>query len=93
MTIARAIVAMSALFLLAGCAGSAEKMNDLQLGMNQLAVVQVMGDPHSTSETDDVMYMRYYLSGSGLFADEYFVRLTDGTVDAYGRRGDFGLGY
>jgi hypothetical protein len=39
------------------------------------------------------MYMRYYLSGSGLFADEYFVRLTEGTVDAYGRRGDFGLGY
>ena len=93
MTIARMIVFISALGLLTGCAAGAGKMGDLNLGMNRAAVVEVMGEPHSASSTEDVVYLRYYLSGSGLFSEEYFVRLTEGKVDAYGRRGDFGLGY
>lgn len=93
MAIFRTVVAVSVLFLLVGCAGNAGKMSDLSLGMNRIGVVSVMGEPDSISEIEGVLYMRYYLSASGFFADEYFVRLTDGLVDAYGRRGDFGLGY
>jgi hypothetical protein len=29
----------------------------------------------------------------GLFTAEYYVRLQEGKVNAYGRVGDFGLGY
>ena len=93
MTIFKTIILASVLFLLVGCAGNAAKMSGLRLGMNQIGVVSVMGEPDSTSETEGVLYLRYYLSASGLFSEEYFVRLTDGLVDAYGRRGDFGLGY
>ncbi|MGD8367836.1 MAG: hypothetical protein PVG78_09350 [Desulfobacterales bacterium] len=93
MAIFRTVVAVSVLFLMVGCAGSAGKMRGLELGMNRNGVVSVMGEPDSISETEGVLYLRYYLSASGFFSEEYFVRLTGGLVDAYGRRGDFGLGY
>jgi len=86
-------LALAAVLLLLGCAGNAGKMGDLRMGIDRAGVVAVMGEPDSTAENDGVLYMRYYLSASGLFSEEYFVRLTNGQVDAYGKRGDFGLGY
>ena len=86
-------VLLLAVLLLVGCAASAEKMNGLALGMSRDDVVALMGEPDSASETDNALYLRYHLSARGLFTDEYFVRITGGSVDAYGKRGDFGLGY
>ena len=73
-------------FLLFGCAAS-NKMNNLKLGMTKDDVIQAMGTPSSTSETERVLYLKYRLS-----TDDYYIRLIDGKVDAYGRFGEFGLG-
>ena len=82
-----------AALLVMGCAAGASNLNGLDLGMNRAEVVSVMGEPHSVSEVDDVLYLRYWLRTGSLFTEEHFVRLTGGKVDAYGRRGDFGIGY
>ncbi len=78
--------------LLLGCA-SARKMNSLSLGMTREEVIEVMGSPDSTSEIEDILYLKYRLSSGGIYKDDYYVRLKDGEVDAYGREGNFGLGY
>ena len=79
-------------FLVFGCAAASTKINSLNLGMTKKEVVDVMGDPGSTSETEGVLYLKYRLR-DGLVADDYYVRLTDGKVSAYGRFGEFNLGY
>lgn len=75
---------------LAGCAG---KTNQLQLGMTKAQVVETMGAPTSTSETGNTVYLKYRLYSDWIFSERYYVRLVDGKVDAYGRTGDFNLGY
>jgi hypothetical protein len=68
-------------------------MNALRLGMTRQEATDVMGSPNSTSEKDAVLFLKYRLT-AGLFdTDTYYVRLVDGKVDAYGRVGDFNLGY
>lgn len=81
-----------ALMLLMGCAG-ASKMNAVQLGMTKEQVVGAIGSPSSTSEMGNTRYLKYQLCSDWIFTDRYYVRLTDGKVDAYGRVGDFNLGY
>ncbi len=81
-----------ALLLLMGCA-SASKLNAVQLGMTKDQVVSAIGSPSSTSEMDNTQYLKYQLCSDWIFTDRYYVRLTDGKVDAYGRVGDFNLGY
>jgi hypothetical protein len=76
-----------------GCAGNAKKMNHVQIGMTESQVVDTIGPPDSTSATPDTVYLRYRLNSGWLFSDDYYVRLRGGIVDAYGRAGDFGLGY
>lgn len=77
----------------AGCAGTSQKMNRVQIGMTESQVTESLGAPDSTSATEDVVYLRYRLSSGWLFSDDYYIRLREGIVDAYGRAGDFGLGY
>jgi outer membrane protein assembly factor BamE (lipoprotein component of BamABCDE complex) len=84
---------LSATLLLTGCAISASRMNSLRLGMTKAEVIEVMGNPQSTSAKSDVEYLRYRFLSEGIFASEYFVKFQDGKVDAFGRAGDFGLGY
>lgn len=92
MKIARiAALGLTALLFL-GCAG-ASKMNALQLGMTRDQVISAIGDPSSTSEMGNTQYLKYQLCSDWIFTDRYFVRLTDGQVDAFGRVGDFNLGY
>jgi hypothetical protein len=79
--------------LLFGCAGTASKLNQVQLGMTRDQVVGAIGSPSSTSEMEDVTYLKYQLCSDWIFTDRYFVRLTNGKVDAFGRVGDFNLGY
>jgi outer membrane lipoprotein-sorting protein len=80
------------LLLIIGCAGS-QKMNHLRVGMSRAEVISAMGTPTSTSEKGDALYLRYRLSSGGMFREDYFVKLTADKVEAYGRAGDFGLGY
>lgn len=79
-------------FIFLGCAAKAQILNGLQLNMTKEQVVQVMGDPGSTSEKAGVLYLKYRLR-NGYITDDYYIRLIDGRVDAYGRFGEFGLGY
>jgi hypothetical protein len=82
-----------ATLLICGCAASAQKMNKLQMGMTKAEVVEAMGPPQSTSAKPEVEYLKYRLSSGGMFADDYYVRLRNGKVDAFGTVGDFGIGY
>lgn len=75
-----------------GCASSS-KINNVSLGMTREETVAVMGEPASTSAKGDVEYLNYRLSKGLFMTDDYYVRLRGGKVDAFGRAGDFGLGY
>ena len=83
------VIAMQLLF---GCAASSGKMNNLRLGMTRTEVLQVMGSPSSSSEADSVLYLKYRLR-DGLTTDDYYIKIVNGKVDAFGRFGEFGLGY
>ena len=79
--------------LLVGCAGSAKRINNLQQGMTKAEVIDIMGEPDYTSSTKDVEILSYQLTSGGLLKETYFVRIYNGTVDRFGRRGDFGYFY
>lgn len=81
-----------AALLLLGC-GTASKLNSVQLGMTRDQVIDAIGTPSSTSQMGDTQYLKYQLCSDWIFTDRYYVRLTGGKVDAYGRVGDFNLGY
>ncbi len=95
MTMTRIAAIGLALLLLMGCASAskASKLNAVQLGMTRDQVVGTIGSPSSTSEMGNTQYLKYQLCSDWIFTDRYFVRLTDGKVDAFGRVGDFNLGY
>ena len=78
--------------LMIGCSSS-KKINQISIGMTRDQVIEQMGKPNSTSAKDDVEYLNYKLASGSFFRDDYYVRLVDGQVDAYGRSGDFGMGY
>jgi ABC-type phosphate/phosphonate transport system substrate-binding protein len=92
MMMTRIVTIGLALMLLMGCA-SASKMNAVQLGMTKDQVIGAIGDPSSTSQMGNTQYLKYQLCTDWIFTDRYFVQLTDGKVDAFGRVGDFNLGY
>lgn len=82
--------------LMAGCAPllhSSTKLNRLNIGMSKQDVLNVMGEPVSTSAANSLEYLTYNLHVSGHpRGQEYtphFVRLKNGKVDSYGRIGDF----
>lgn len=80
--------------MMAGCAmGGADRLNEVKLGMSEAEVIEAIGAPSTKSASGDTSYLHYNLYSSWIFPDEYFVRLTDGKVDAFGRKGDFNLGY
>ncbi len=79
--------------LSAGCA-SAGKISGVRLGMSKEEVIAVMGSPVSISAQGRSEYLNYSLSETAThafngFTLPYYVRLIDGHVDSYGRRGDF----
>jgi len=92
MAITRIMAIGLAALVLLGCA-SAGKMNAVQLGMTRDQVISAIGTPSSTSEMGNTQYLKYQLCSDWIFTDRYYVRLTDGSVDAFGRVGDFNLGY
>jgi hypothetical protein len=74
--------------LFAGCA-TANKMNLLGLGMTEREVRDIMGTPISVSVTRGVKILNYSLKEPAAGPQPYFVRLTNGRVDSFGKRGDF----
>ncbi len=90
MRLFRIVMLLAAAALLFGCAS---KMNDVRIGMTREEVVGAVGSPSSTSEMGNTTFLKYQLCSDWIFTDRYFVRLTDGRVDAFGRVGDFNLGY
>lgn len=88
-------VCLIAIFLAACAASSAKKLNKVSVGMTKAEVISVMGPPISTAARNGVEYLNYRLATSFFDTDGsdtymYFVRLVNGRVDAYGRKGDFG---
>ena len=88
MPIKRMVVVLLLTVFVFGCAGS-KKINRVDLGMTKAQVIEAMGEPDSTSETRDVQYLRYKLITDVVFSDDFYVRLEDGEVTAYGRFKDF----
>jgi SmpA / OmlA family len=86
----RAMGLVLAVVLLIGCAS---QMNQVKLGMTRDEVISAAGTPSSTSAMENTEYLKYQLCSDWIFTDRYYVRLTDGKVDAFGRVGDFNLGY
>jgi hypothetical protein len=86
------VILLSVAFLFA-CAGSFQGMNNLKLGMTKQEVIQTIGAPDITSASGNVEYLKYRKNAGLFYADEYYVRLLDGKVDAYGQKGDFNLPY
>ncbi len=85
-------VLVSIAFLFA-CAGSFQRMNRLKLGMTKQEVIQTVGSPNITSASGHVEYLKYRNHAGLFYTDEYYVRLLDGKVDAFGQQGDFNLPY
>lgn len=74
---------------LAGCA-TAPRMNRLNVGMTKQEVVSVLGQPASTAAPGGgVEILRFRLHDIDGITEEYFVRMVNGKVEAYGKMGDF----
>ncbi len=88
-----AVVLLS--FLLMGCTGTTANLNKVSIGMTKTEVTKVIGRPDSVSAQGNVEYLIYYwATPKQIFADEnslpeYFVRLVNGKVESYGKKGDF----
>lgn len=83
------------LFVLAGCATSLSKTNQLEQGMTKKQVIALLGNPSSVSANGPTQVMRYKLDpgfdlsgGPGL--KEYWVFIENNVVTQYGKPGDFG---
>ena len=94
MTIAKNLLSVALIFLLMGCAGTTQKMNQLSLGMTKDQVINILGSPRSSAGSAGVEVLRYALISkvNDVVGHEeyYFVALKNGQVQSYGRWGDFG---
>jgi hypothetical protein len=81
------------LIIILGCAGSSSMLNNLSVGMTKAEVIDVLGTPDYTSGKKDTEILCYKLTSGGLFTDSFYVIVKQGTVDRFGRQGDFGIYY
>jgi hypothetical protein len=95
-TVAALIVAGA----LSGCSTtnsgfSKPDLSKLAVGMSRAEVVTKMGKPDSVSIQGRVEYLDYgwdkAFDGVVGASEWYYVRLIDGLVESFGRKGDFGL--
>ena len=82
---------------LAACATQATKLASLQIGMTKAEVLERMGDPTSVAANGGAEYLTYYLCVEGCVGtpllirrENFYVKLTNGSVESFGNRGDFG---
>lgn len=71
------------------CVRYSNRMNDINLQMNKQEVIGILGKPNNISAKDRTEYLNYTFVTPGVGYEQFFVRLVDGKVDAYGRLGDF----
>ncbi len=83
----RLLLALSVLMLaLTGCTVTSMKMNGVRIGMTKSQVVELLGQPDSTSAQANIEYLTYFLSTEGNGRDQpYMVRLVDARVESFGR--------
>jgi len=93
MLVKRMIILLALSILVVGCAGSAKKINNLNVGMTKAEVIEAMGEPNYTSGARDVEILSYKLTSNSLYSDTYFVRIINGSVDRFGQQGSFGSFY
>ena len=93
MSVKRMLILFFLSSLVLGCAGSAKKINNLDIGMTKAEVIEVMGEPNYTSAVNDVEILSYKLTSNSLFSETYFVRIVNGSVDRFGPQGSFGSFY
>jgi hypothetical protein len=90
------VILVLAASLFTGCATSG-KINAVSAGMTKKQVIEAMGDPDSVSAQGEAEYLSYFLCYSNCAAlivenrgrDWYYVRLVNGVVESYGKKGDF----
>jgi hypothetical protein len=72
---------------LAGCmSASADKLNNIHIGMTRNEVVALLGSPDSTSAQGNIEYLTYYLTNDANQRDQpYAVRLVNAKVESFGR--------
>jgi outer membrane protein assembly factor BamE (lipoprotein component of BamABCDE complex) len=74
--------------LLAGCATSATKLNEISVGMTKPQVVQILGTPESVRAQNGQEALIYTLSNSWnspVWNEKYYVLLQNGKVVSYGQ--------
>jgi len=75
--------------LIAGCASvpTSENVARLRIGMSRDQVISVMGSPQTTHYQGNSEYLHYWVDETNPPGPrrEYFVRLLNGSVDAFGR--------
>ena len=79
------------LVLVAACVGNSRRINKINLGMSKKDVIKILGQPISTSAINNTEYLKYRFKeeSSDGYSTLYYVRLIGGTVDSFGRAGDF----
>jgi tetratricopeptide (TPR) repeat protein len=96
------IAALVGLFAV-GCATAPSDLNKVSMGMTKQQVIAAVGNPTSVRATQGVEYMiyhcrevsvgrQYFMAREGISGEmeaDYYVRLVNGLVDAYGKQGDF----
>jgi Short C-terminal domain/SmpA / OmlA family len=80
------ITAIFACALLAGCA-TADRLNQIRIGMTKDQVVAIMGTPDSTSAQANMEYYTYYLLNESQYGRDqpYMIRFVDSKVESFGR--------
>ena len=95
----RLLMIMVMVGLVASCATSSKKLNQISVGMNKAEVITLLGPPESTRANQGVEFLIYTFTERIAKPGEaplpfpiqgkYFVRLVGGRVDSYGNIGDF----
>lgn len=93
MLVKRVLILFFLSSLVLGCAGSAKKINNLNIGMTKAEVIEAMGEPNYTSAANDVEILSYKLTANSPYSDTYFVRIKNGKVERFGQQGSFGTYY
>jgi len=79
-----------------GCSSSRIAFENISLGMSKEEVRQKLGNPISTAAQGRTEYYIYNSKPAGRIApfpgekwDDYYVRFVDGSVESFGKNGDF----
>lgn len=81
--------------LFCGCATS-NRMNHVEIGMTKAQVIAAIGRPASTAspgQDREILVYRLSRDANAAFmgwTDDYYVKLSNNVVVAYGQKGDFG---